>query len=141
MLTNLGLVNVMGNTVEETPDYSSLSSQLASATPSSTPIGKWPTTTKDQIPCPTLDRSWSADTVLPPIPSEGICACMLQSLKCVGGSNITEQASIDALEILCGEDGPKSECFGASGNGTTGKYGAYRFNKLSLVQKCMANEK
>jgi hypothetical protein len=117
----------MGNTVEETPDFSSLSSQLASNTPSSTSMGKWPPTTKAEIPCPTLDSGWFAGSKFPPVPSQGICACMLQSLKCIRNSNSTEQASVDALEVLCNNDEPKPECLGTSGNGTTDTYGAYRF--------------
>jgi hypothetical protein len=60
---------------------------------------------------------------------------MLQSLKCVRSSNSTEQASVDALEILCNDDEPKSECLGTSGNGTTDKYGAYRSDHPGAIRK------
>lgn len=121
-----GVVNVMGIAVEETQDFSALASQLASNTPTSTSIGKGANSLKAAVPCPTLDSTWSAGANWPPVPNKGICTCMLQSLKCAHSLGSPEQASIDALEVLCGEGELKIGCLGISGNGTTDSYGAYR---------------
>ncbi|KAF2672971.1 hypothetical protein BT63DRAFT_466487, partial [Microthyrium microscopicum] len=121
---NSGLINVMGNNVEETLDYTALSSQLALYTPSSTSIGKWPSvTSRSQIPCPTIDSAFFAGTQWPITPNKGICTCMLQSLACAGDPNNVEQTSLDALELLCGESEINPKCAGITGNSTTDMYG------------------
>lgn len=122
---DIGLVNVKGSTVEESPDFFALSSQLVNNSPASTSLEAWPTSTRNAVPCPTLDKTWFAGSSFPPIPSRGICTCMFRSLECAS-SNDSNDASLDAIEVLCGDGNFKLECLGTSGNATTDQYGAYR---------------
>ncbi|KAF7912368.1 uncharacterized protein EAF01_001389 [Botrytis porri] len=118
-----GLVSVSGSSVSKLADFTALSKQLASATPSFTNSASYtPTNTVAQA-CPATGTAWAASSNLPPIANAELCECMVKSLSCVANSGISGNSSADLFDYVCGLD--SAACDGISKNATTGSYGAY----------------
>ncbi|KAL4780251.1 Glucanosyltransferase-domain-containing protein [Aspergillus varians] len=120
-----GLVSIKDGKASTLADFSYLSKQLASATPTGTKKGDYKPSNTALQSCPTLGKSWEATaSPLPPSPNEDLCKCMEKSLTCVAKSDISGKKLSSTFSTVCGyEDG--KFCEGVNGNATTGVYGAY----------------
>lgn len=118
-----GLVSVSGNSVSKLSDFTSLSAQLAKATPSSTNSADYTVTNTVAQACPATGTSWAAASALPPIANPDLCSCMVSSLSCVANTGLSGNETATLFSTVCGLD--NSACNGITANGTTGKYGAY----------------
>jgi hypothetical protein len=117
-------VSVSGNSVSELPDYTSLSSQIAKATPSSTAASDYtPSNTVAQA-CPATGVSWNASETLPPTPNQAICSCMTASLGCIAKPGLSADAEASLFGQVCGLN-RGAACAGIARNGASGTYGAY----------------
>lgn len=115
-----GLVSVQGNSVSTLPDYSYLSVQMESATPSGVNENAYqPVATVE--PCPSVGANWQASSELPPSPDATLCDCMYDTLECVPVDSISNKLYQKTFSYLGGE----GAIDGVTGNGTTGQYGAY----------------
>lgn len=117
-----GLVQVDGDTVSKFPDYTSLSSQLAKVTPSSTVSASYQPSNSAPA-CPTVGgTTWAAvASPLPPVVNPQLCACEVANLQCtVSSDNDDDYAS--AFDFICGAN--EDFCAGIAHNATTGDYGA-----------------
>ncbi|KAJ5942679.1 hypothetical protein N7516_002847 [Penicillium verrucosum] len=101
-----GLVSVDGDDVKTLPDFSNLSKQMASATPTGVESAKYSASTTQAAPSPNAD----------------LCECMVNSLECVPNSDITDKEVGTTFSYLGGEDGVMN---GVKHNSTSGTYGAY----------------
>ncbi|KAL4968042.1 glycoside hydrolase family 72 protein [Aspergillus stella-maris] len=120
-----GLVSVDGDKVKTLDDFSYLSKQLASATPTGTKKGDYKPTNSALQSCPTLGKNWmAASSPLPPSPNSDLCSCMEKSLSCVAKSDISGKKLSSTFSTVCGYQGGKF-CEGVTGNATEGVYGAY----------------
>ncbi|KAL4920322.1 Glucanosyltransferase-domain-containing protein [Aspergillus aurantiobrunneus] len=120
-----GLVSIDNGEAMTLEDFSYLSKQLASATPSGTKKGEYNPTNTALQSCPTLGKSWEATaSPLPPSPNGDLCECMVKSLSCVAKSDISGKQLSSTFGTVCGYEGGKY-CEGVSANATTGVYGAY----------------
>ena len=119
-----GLISLTNNdaNVSPYPDYTSLQSQLAKVTPSSTQLSDYkPTNTPPA--CPSVSGTWLAKaSPLPPTVNPQLCACMVDSLQCTYTSN-DEDAYQNDFNYICGQN--SKYCEGIARNATTGTYGAY----------------
>jgi len=122
-INDYGLVSIdSSGAVSTMKDYTSLSSKVLAATPSSTSSDAY-TPTNTQGACPTLQANWAANSVLPPTPNSGLCDCMFASLSCTVASSTNETEYGDIFNYICGQSG--SACSGIMTNSTSGLYGAY----------------
>ncbi|KAL2865576.1 glycoside hydrolase family 72 protein [Aspergillus lucknowensis] len=122
---NYGLISVDNGKVQTRADYSYLSEQLASATPTGTQKGKYNPTNTALASCPTVGKGWqAASDPLPPSPNQDLCTCMMKSLTCVAKSDISGKQLSSTFSTVCGYQGGKF-CEGVSGDPNSGKYGAY----------------
>nr|QFF92533.1 13-beta-glucanosyltransferase isoform 1 [Botrytis fabae] len=118
-----GLVSVSGDSVSKLSDFTALSKQLASATPSFTNSASYTVTNTVAQACPATGTAWAASSNLPPIANAELCECMVKSLSCVANSGISGNSSANLFDYVCGLD--SAACDGISKNATTGTYGAY----------------
>ncbi|RYN43441.1 1,3-beta-glucanosyltransferase [Alternaria arborescens] len=119
-----GLVSLADNgaSVSPYPDFTSLQSQLASVTPTTTQRSEY-TPTNSAPACPSVGGTWLAQaSPLPPNVNPQLCACMVDSLQCVYTSD-DDDAYADDFNYICGEN--EDYCSGIAHNSTTGDYGAY----------------
>lgn len=120
---NYGLVELTNNdaSVSPYPDFTSLQSQLAKATPSSTAKSAY-TTSNTAPACPGTSSSWQAKaSPLPPSPNSQLCSCMVANLQCnIKSTDETKYG--DVFDYICGQNGGKY-CVGIDSNATTGTYG------------------
>ena len=119
-----GLVTIgSDNKVTPLPDFTSLSKQIASNTPSGPNSASYSPTNSAQA-CPTMDSTWEAASSLPPAPNTAICECMVSNLTCVAQSKLDAKTIAANFGFICD---PKvgNFCEGVTGNGMTGVYGAY----------------
>ncbi|KAL4811121.1 Glucanosyltransferase-domain-containing protein [Aspergillus unguis] len=122
---NYGLVTIDGDKASTLKDYSYLSQQLASATPTGTKKGEYNPTNTALQSCPTQGKSWQAkSSPLPPSPNQDLCSCMEKSLSCVAKKDIKGKQLSSTFSTVCGYKGGKF-CEGVTGNATLGEYGAY----------------
>ncbi|KAH8668536.1 beta-1-3-glucanosyltransferase-like protein [Xylariales sp. PMI_506] len=125
-----GLVNISGSSVIPNPDFTSLKSQLATVSPSSTQSSAY-TPTNKALSCPSLSATfgtgsatgtWSVQpTALPPVVNPALCSCEAAAVSCgVATDDATTYG--DVFDFICGSaDGI---CDGISHNATTGEFGA-----------------
>lgn len=129
---NYGLVSIDGSDVKTLDDYNNYSKEIHQISPSSANTASY-TASSGSLSCPTTYRYWQASTDLPPTPDKDLCDCMSASLSCVVDSDVSEDDYEALFDYVCGE----ISCDGITGNGTSGKYGAYSFcspeEKLSFV--------
>ncbi|KAJ5783598.1 CAZyme family GH72 and CBM43 [Penicillium psychrosexuale] len=117
-----GLVTVSGNDVSTLSDFSYLSKQMASATPTGVNSDKYSVSTTVGRSCPTIGSDWNAASKLPPSPNADLCECMYNSLECVPNSDITDKQIGTTFSYLGGQSGVLD---GVQSNATSGTYGAY----------------
>ncbi|KAH8819574.1 Glucanosyltransferase-domain-containing protein [Xylogone sp. PMI_703] len=118
-----GLVSVRQDIVSKLPDFTSLSKQLALATPSPTFLADYTAVGALPRACPTVGQDWAVATTLPPKASADVCDCMLSSLSCVSAPGLPGDETATLFGIVCGLD--SSACVGIAANATSGVYGAY----------------
>ncbi|KAF1808383.1 putative 1,3-beta-glucanosyltransferase [Eremomyces bilateralis CBS 781.70] len=119
-----GLVKVKGNELEKLGDFSSLSSQIAKATPSGVDMGSYNPTNTAPAECPAVASTWAAvASPLPPSVNPALCTCMMSSLSCAVSDNVDEEKYGDLFGEVCGYG--TEYCSGIAHNATTGKFGAY----------------
>lgn len=141
-VNDFGLVSVAsGGSVNTLADFNSLSSQIASVTPTTVASSTYTPTNTVPRDCPSLQTGyWQAtSSPLPPSPNSQLCSCMLEGLSCTTKAGITDAAVGELLNYICSpdvEDG-KDLCGGIASNATTGVYGAYSMctgaQKLAFV--------
>lgn len=126
---NYGLVKVSNSSVVDLlPDYTNLQSQLAKVDPQGVHMDAF-TAVRSSPACPSHSTNWKASLTLPPTPSEKACACMRNSVSCVASDKVSlvdsnGKSMVGAqLDIMCG----MTSCAEITGDGTTGKYGAFSF--------------
>ncbi|GKZ75548.1 1,3-beta-glucanosyltransferase gas1 [Aspergillus niger] len=128
-----GLVSVIDSTsVSTMTDFSYYSKEIASATPSSTNKASYTPTNTALRSCPTENSSWKAKaSPLPPTPDSDLCECMVDAATCTVKDSLDSDDIGDLMGEVCG----MMSCSGITGNGTTGKYGAYSMcnSKQQLV--------
>ncbi|OQD67371.1 hypothetical protein PENDEC_c037G01282 [Penicillium decumbens] len=117
-----GLVSTNGNSVSTLPDYSNLSKQMQSATPSGVNSASYSVSTTVGQACPTVGSDWLAASKLPPSPNADLCECMFSSLDCVPVDDISDKQYTETFSYLGGTEGVLD---GVTGNGTEGTYGTY----------------
>ena len=121
---NYGLVSLTDNdaSVSPYPDFTSLQSQLASISPTTTQRSAY-TPANSAPACPSVGGSWAAQaSPLPPTVNPQLCDCMVQSLQCVITSDDEEAYGAD-FNFICGAN--DAYCSGIARNATTGDYGGY----------------
>ncbi|KAI2628173.1 Glucanosyltransferase-domain-containing protein [Xylaria nigripes] len=121
-VNNYGLIQTDGDKITPEPDFTSLMSELAKVTPSSTASSTY-TPTNTPPACPTADNTWApAASPLPPPANPELCDCIMSSLTCTIQSNDAE--SYDAgFGFICGEQNGKF-CAGIQHDPSTGQFGA-----------------
>lgn len=117
-----GLVSTNGNSVSTLPDYSNLSKQMQSATPSGVNSASYSVSTTVGQACPTVGSDWLAASKLPPSPNADLCECMFSSLDCVPVDDISDKQYTETFSYLGGTEGVLD---GVTGNATEGTYGTY----------------
>lgn len=116
-----GLVQTHGNSVSPLPDYTYLSQEMQSVSPTGVNSQAYTPTTTAGGACPTVGSNWQAASVLPPSPNADLCSCMYDSLECVPVNHISNKLYQKTFSYLGGE----GSIDGVIGNATTGQYGAY----------------
>lgn len=120
---NPGLVSVVdSSSVSKLKAYTSLSSRVNAASPTSTAMDSY-TPSNSAAACPAVGTSWQAAPNLPPTPDTDLCSCMFESLSCIASSSLNDTAYGDIFGYICGQDA--SLCSGIETNATTGVYGTY----------------
>ncbi|CCH46215.1 putative secreted protein [Wickerhamomyces ciferrii] len=117
---NYGLVSISNGDVKTLEDYAHYSSEIKKVSPSAATASD-ASESATLLSCPTQFSDWKASTELPPIPNEGLCECMQESLGCVVSDDVDSEDYGDLFGTVCG----LVSCDGISGNGTTGEYGAF----------------
>jgi hypothetical protein len=118
-----GLVSLVNSaSVSPYPDFTSLQSQLASVTPTTTQRSAY-TPANSPPACPSVGASWAAQaSPLPPPVNPDLCSCMAASLQC--NIKSTNEADYKAtFDYICAAD--SKYCAGIARNATTGTYGGY----------------
>jgi hypothetical protein len=114
---------VSGNTASKLSDFTALSNQIASVSPTGVNSASYNPTNTVARSCPAINTAWSAATQLPPTPNQELCSCMVKSLSCVAKSSVQTTAFDALFKAACGAGG--NVCNGIQANGSSGVYGAY----------------
>ena len=111
------------NKATKLPDYTALSSQLASATPSGVQASRYKPSNSPRS-CPNIDNTWKASVQLPPSPNQRLCDCMFANLTCVAKAGISSEDIQTNFDFICN---PKlgNYCGGVDTDAEKGVYGAY----------------
>lgn len=118
-----GLVSeINSKSVSTLKDYTSLSSRVNAASPTSVAMADY-SPTNTAAACPAVGSDWQAADILPPTPDSDLCECMFNALTCAPSSDLDTDTYGDIYGYICGED--ESYCAGVTANATTGVYGAY----------------
>ncbi|KAI0477336.1 Glucanosyltransferase-domain-containing protein [Xylariaceae sp. FL0804] len=119
---NYGLVTINGDDATPEPDFTSLQSELAKVTPSSTQSSAY-TPSNTAPACPTTDSTWlPVASPLPPVVNEALCNCVSDNVTCAV-TNTNETLYGPEFGYICGQD-DGAYCVGIAHNSTTGQYGA-----------------
>ncbi|KAF2829536.1 hypothetical protein CC86DRAFT_346349 [Ophiobolus disseminans] len=121
---NYGLVSLVNSaTVSPYPDFTSLQSQLATATPPTITRRSAYTPANSAPACPSVGGTWQAQaSPLPPTVNPQLCACMVDSLSCAVTSN-DEKGYAANFAFICGANA--TFCSGIARNASTGTFGGY----------------
>ncbi|KAL4799991.1 Glucanosyltransferase-domain-containing protein [Aspergillus venezuelensis] len=119
-----GLVSVDGDDVSTKDDFSYLSSQMQKVTATGVNSASY-TASNTAVPtCPSVGKSWEANSKLPPSPNSQLCSCMEDTLTCKVKDDVDEEEYGEIFGYICGlEDG--KYCAGQQADAVKGKYGAY----------------
>ncbi|RDW73792.1 putative glycophospholipid-anchored surface glycoprotein GAS1 [Coleophoma crateriformis] len=121
-----GLVSVntaASSSASKLGDFTSLSAQLAKATPSATASSAYSVTNTVAQACPTVGSDWAASSNLPPKANAELCSCMVASLSCKANTGLSGNETSSLFSTVCGLD--NNACAGVTANATSGVYGAY----------------
>jgi 1,3-beta-glucanosyltransferase GAS1 len=116
------LVTISGSSASPLPDFTALSNQIASVSPTGVNANSYTPTNTVARNCPAEGSAWAAATQLPPTPNQELCSCMVKSLNCVAKPGVQDSAFGDLFSAACST---KGVCDGIQANGSTGVYGAY----------------
>lgn len=139
---NYGLVTIQGDSsVSTLRDFSYLSSHLANVSPSGVNSNSWTPSNTVERDCPASTLAdWKGSSDLPPVPNQGVCNCMFDSLSCIVDTGVNKEDYQTLFDYVCDQ----VSCDGITANGTTGSYGAYSFcspaEKLSFVLNLYYNK-
>lgn len=135
LTTMPGLVELNGSEVKKRKDFTFLASQIAKANPKGIKMADYTPTNTENAPCPTVDASWEAASILPPTPNKTVCSCMVDSLGCVGSKDLTEKKLGPLFSVVCGLS--SKACEDIEADAASGTYGPYGMceprDKLSLA--------
>jgi hypothetical protein len=119
-----GLVSQVGSSVSPLPDYTALSSQLASISPTRVASSAY-SPSNSAPPCPSsIAQVWAAAVSLPPTPDQGLCDCVSSTLQCAAKPGLPATNVSALFGLICGD--LHVDCLGINANGTyPGQYGAF----------------
>lgn len=128
-----GMVNISGNTVTTSDDFTRLKTQYGQISPPNSPSQS--STSDSSYPsCPSQNSTFLASTTLPPTPNDAACQCLESNLACTfsppAGTNSTAISVINGqlLGTACGLLSTSGgNCDDITSNGTTGSYGRVSF--------------
>ncbi|KAL4964655.1 glycoside hydrolase family 72 protein [Aspergillus stella-maris] len=119
-----GLVSVDGDDVSTKDDFSYLSSQMQKVTATGVNSASYSASNTAVPTCPSVGKSWEANSKLPPSPNSQLCSCMEDTLTCKVKDDVDEEEYGEIFGYICGlEDG--KYCAGQQADAVKGKYGAY----------------
>ncbi len=117
-----GLVKVDGDTASKLPDFTALSSKMASATPTGVQANDYNPTNTSPPRCPPTGESWNASSTLPPTPNQDVCGCVVRNLTCVAKEGLSDETVAEMFGTVCGLD--RNACVGVARDGAAGRYGS-----------------
>ncbi|EIE91684.1 hypothetical protein G6F46_004831 [Rhizopus delemar] len=132
--------------IQELPDYHNLREQMAKIRPKGVDMDSYHEQ-RSASACPGISDNWKASSALPPTPSEGACACMIENLGCIASDNVLVapqgmgNSTLGAqLDAMCG----LMSCIDISGDAEKGEYGMFSFcsprDKLSWLYDLQAKQ-
>lgn len=132
-VNDYGLVSIDDDgAVSTMADYKYYSSEINDIHPTTATVDS-ASTAAVNFQCPASSKSWPVATALPPTPNQGSCDCMNNALECVIEDDVDEKDYEELFSYICGQ----IDCGGITGDGKTGKYGAFSFcsskEQLSFV--------
>lgn len=131
-VNDYGLVTVDDGAISTMPDYQYYSSEINNIHPTTATVDS-ASTSEANFQCPASSKGWPVATALPPTPNQGACDCMNHALECVVDDDVDEDNYEELFSYICGQ----IDCGGITGDGKTGKYGAFSFcsskEQLSFV--------
>lgn len=121
-----GLVSLDGSSISTLDGFNTLSSQIASATPSGVNSASY-TPSNSPRACPTVSADyWEAESSpLPPRPDADLCTCMVSALACTLSDDVSDEDIGTLFGTVCGLNPSANTCAGVISNATSGVYGAF----------------